>query len=123
MSEPLKDQTADWLQNTPSVRGTLARGIRFSDQTFVCDVDARDFPASALEAAWRVVADTFQVLSAQRLPPTRLTWVYERTLLHCVQRADGAILGVFVAKKNATDDPEGLDRMLTGFQNLATPAG
>ncbi|MCC6819663.1 MAG: hypothetical protein V9H26_06345 [Verrucomicrobiota bacterium] len=122
MSEAIQDQTTRWLRTAPSVRGTLVRGIRFADETFVTDVDARDFPVSALETAWRLVADTFAVLRAQHLPPTRLTWVYERTVLHCVQRADGAILGVFVAKKSAETDPAGLDRLLSEFQTLVLPA-
>ena len=122
MSEAFQDQTAQWLRRAPSVRGTLVRGIRFADETFVSDMDSRDFPASALEAAWRVVADAFQVLRAQHLPPSRLTWVYERTVLHCVQRTDGAILGVLVTHKSAETDPAGLERMLTEFQSLAPTA-
>src|ERR671925_331965 len=95
MSEEIKERITDWLRRTPPARGVLVRGIRFADQTFVCDFDSRDFPMSALEQAWRSVADTFQVLEAQRLPPTRLTWVFERAVLHCVRREDGTILGVF----------------------------
>jgi hypothetical protein len=119
MNEQGKEQISNWLRAAPPVRGMLVRGVRFPDQTFVSDVDARDFPASALEQAWRVVGDTFQVLSAQHFPPTRLSWVYERAFLHCVQRADGAILGVFLARENADVDRDGLDRMLTEFQRLA----
>lgn len=121
MNQASQDQTIQWLRRAPSVRGTLVRGIRFADETFCSDLDARDFPVSALEPAWRLVADTFAVLRAQHLPPTRLTWVYERTVLHCVQRADGAILGVFVTKKKTEADPAGLDRLLTEFQALVTP--
>ena len=122
MSEAIQEQTTQWLRRAPSVRGTLVRGIRFADETFVSDVDSREFPVSALETAWRLVADTFEVLRAQHLPPTRLTWVYERTVLHCAQRADGAILGVFVTRKNLETDPAGLDRLLLEFQSLM-PAG
>lgn len=121
MSEAIQDQTVQWLRLTPSVRGTLVRGIRFADETFVSDVDTRDFPVSALETAWRLVSDTFQVLRAQHLPPTRLTWVYQRTVLHCVQRADGAILGVVLTKKSTETDPAGLDRLLAEFQSLVVP--
>ena len=118
MSEESKTRITDWLHATPTVRGALVRGIRFADETFVCDVDSRDFPATALEQAWRLVADTFQVLSAQRLPPTRLTWVHEKTVLHCVRRADGAILGVFLSRKTNEGDPVALDRLLLEFQGL-----
>lgn len=123
MNEASKEQIANWLHAAPTVRGTLVRGVRFPDQTFVSDMDARDFPASALEQAWRVVDDTFQVLSAQHFPPTRLSWVYERSVLHCVQRADGAILGVFLARKHTDVDNEGLNRLLGEFQELKIVAG
>jgi hypothetical protein len=118
MSEENKEQISQWLRTYPAVRGVLVRGIRFADETFVTDVDARDFPATALEQAWRLVADTFQVLSAQRLPPTRLSWVHERTVLHCVQRPDGAILGVFLSRKTADADPQAVDKLLAEFQGL-----
>ncbi len=117
-SEEAKQQITDWLQRTPSVRGVLVRGIRFADETFVCDLDSRDFPMGALEQAWRSVADTFQVLTAQRLPPTRLSWVHERSVLHCVRREDGSILGVFVARKHGDLDSEGVDRLLSEFISL-----
>ena len=105
----------------PIVRGTLARGIRLADETFVSDGDDETFSASALQAAWRLVADAFQVLRAQHLPPSRLTWVHGRTVLHFVQRADGAIFGVIVKKRIADVDTNGLEQLLTGFQSQATP--
>lgn len=118
MSDANQERITQWLRSTPPVRGVLVRGIRFADETFVCDFDSRDFPLSALEQAWRSVADTFDVLQAQRLPATRLTWVYERAVLHCVRRRDGAILGAFVGKKLTTADPEGLERLLSDFEML-----
>ena len=121
MSKAISDQAAQWLRTMPVVRGTLARGIRFADERFVSDGDDETFSASALQAAWRLVADAFQVLRAQHLPPTRLTWVHERTVLHFVQRADGAILGVIVTKKIADVDPTGLEQLLTGFKSVAVP--
>lgn len=123
MSDESKEQITGWLRSTPPVRGVLVRGIRFADETFFCDLDSRDFPLSALEQAWRAVADTFEVLSAQRLPSTRLTWVYERAVLHCVRRADGAILGAFVGKKVTGADPDGLERLLAEFESLAVNPG
>ena len=94
MSETSKEQILRWLRATTVARGVLVRGIRFADETFCSDVDQRDFPTTALEQCWRIIADAFQVLRAQRLPPTRLTWVHEKTTLHCAQRADGVILVV-----------------------------
>jgi len=118
MEETGKEQILQWLRATPPARGVLVRGIRFTDATFFSDVDAREFPATALEQAWRIVADTFQVLSAQRLPPTRLTWSHEKTILYCTRRADGTILGAFVSRRTTDTDPMALDKMLTDFQQL-----
>ena len=118
MSEASKHRISQWLTAAPLVRGTLVRGVRFPDQTFLSDVDARDFPAGALEQAWRLVGDTFDVLSAQRLPPRRLIWVYDRTVLHCVQHPSGAILGVCLSRKSSDAAPEELERMLAEFRIL-----
>ena len=118
MSDESKEQMAQWLRTAPVLRGMLVRGIRFADETFISDVEARDFPGAALEQAWRVVADTFQVLRAQRLPPTRLAWVHERTVLHCVQRPDDAIFGVFISRKATDFDPVALERVLAEFLQL-----
>jgi len=118
MSEKRKEHILEWLRAAPTVRGLLMRGIRFPDQTFVSDMGAQDFPAGGLEQAWRLVGDTFQVLSAQQFPPTRLSWVYERMVLHCAQRPDGAILGVFLSRKNIEADTTGLSRLLGEFQSL-----
>ncbi len=119
MSDAIPDQTTRWLRTMPTVRGALARGIRLADETFVSDGNDETFSASALQAAWRLVADAFQVLRAQHLPPNRLTWVHERTVLHFVRRADGAILGVIVKKKIADVDTTGLEQLLIGFQSKA----
>ncbi|NOS71611.1 MAG: hypothetical protein HOP33_17005 [Verrucomicrobia bacterium] len=118
MTEEAKQQITRWLEALPSLRGGLVRGVRFPDETFVSDFDSRDFPVTALEQAWRSVADTYQVLTAQQFPPSRLTWVYERTLLHCVMRNDGAIFGMFVAKKGAEANQPEFDHLLTEFQSL-----
>lgn len=118
MEDAAKEQIMQWLRATPPARGVLVRGIRFADATFVSDVDAREFPATALEQAWRIVADTFQVLGAQRLPPTRLTWSHEKTVLYCARRTDGTILGAFVSRRTTELDPMALDKMLADFQQL-----
>ncbi len=117
MGEDLQTHTTQWLRKSPGVRGTLARGIRFSDKTFVTEVNDAKFAEGAIEPAWRMVADAFQVLRAQHLTPTRLNWVFERAVLHCVQRADGALFGVIVTRKHGEVDLTGLSRLLMEFQS------
>jgi len=119
MTEENKEQLRKWLRAGVAARGTLLRSVRFPDQTFVSEGAEKDFPTDALAQAWRVVSDTFEVLRAQRFPPTRLSWVYERAVLHCVQRTDGVMLGVFSRRKTSEVDGEGLNRFLNEFQGLA----
>ena len=120
MSADPKEIITAWLRGGPPLRGSLVRGVRFADETFVSDVDLPEFPGPALEQVWRLVADTFQVLSAQRLPPSRLTWTHEKTVLHCARRNDGAIFGVFLSRKTADGDPVTLEKLLGEFQTLET---
>jgi HEAT repeat protein len=118
-TDALKTQATDWLRRAPSVRGALLRGLRFTDQTIVCDVDARDLTAVALEQSFRAVADTFQWLLPRQLPSAQLIWHYDRTVLHCVRRADKTILGAMATAKSDDLDLSGLNRQLAEFQNLA----
>ena len=124
MNATLQKQATQWLRSASPVRGTLVSGIRFADETFVTQVNVnpQEFAAAALETMWRAVADAFEVLHTQHRPPTRLTWVYENTTLHCIQRADGTILGVIVARKNAEADLPGLGRLLADFQTQSVAA-
>ncbi|HEX5223375.1 MAG TPA: hypothetical protein VFZ59_27690, partial [Verrucomicrobiae bacterium] len=119
MTHENKEQLTKWLRAATEVRGTLVRSIRFPDQTILREGAENEFSAKALELAWRVVSDTFHVLNAQRFPPDRLSWIYDRAVLHCVRRADGAMLGVFSARKASEVDGEGLNRLLNEFLGLA----
>ena len=101
----MKEHLTEWLRQKPSVGGVLVRGIRFPDQTFFCDFGSRDFPMAALEQVWHGVDDSFQVLIARQTPPVRLTWVYERAVLHCTRHDGGAVFGVFVQR-----DPTKVDQ-------------
>jgi hypothetical protein len=119
MSADLHEKTVRWLRSNVVVTGSIVRGVRFADETFVTDVDTKDFPALALEQAWRVVADTFQVLSAQRIPPTRLNLVYDKAVLHCVRRGDGAIMGIFANRKAGEVDMYALNKLFADFLKMA----
>ena len=119
ISDALKTQVTEWLRHAPTLRGVLLRGLRFTDQTIVCDVDSRDLTAASLEQAYRVVADTFQWLLPRQLPSARLVWRYDRTTLYCVRRADKTILGAMATAKTDELDLSSLNQQLAEFQNLA----
>ena len=118
INEAMKEQATEWLRHTTSVRGVLLRGLRFADQTIVCDVDSRDLTAAALEQSFRLVADTFQWLFVRKIFATQLVWSHSRAALHCVRRGDKTIFGVMASAKNNETDLPALNRQLTEFQEL-----
>ncbi len=122
VSKEAKEQFGQWLRRAPSARGVLVRGVRFPDQTMVCDLDSRDFPGATLEQAVRSVADTFQVLIAHQVVPFRLTWIYSRASLHCARRRDGAIFAAVALTKSSETDVGGLDHVLSDFCRQNMPA-
>ena len=113
-----KARVTDWLRQTPSVRGVLVRGVRFADQTTVCDLDSRDLPAHVLEQIFHAASDTFTLLAGHQITATRLLWTCERAGLHCARRGDRTIFGAFVFAKTADIDLPALDRQLTAFGEL-----
>jgi len=118
ITDALKAQLTEWLRHAPALRGVLLRGLRFMDQTIVCDVDSRDLTAASLEQAYRTVAETFQWLLPRQIPSVQLIWHYDRTVLHCVRRSDKTILGAMALAKAGDTDLAGLNRQLAEFQML-----
>jgi hypothetical protein len=119
MSKAIPPRMAEWLPGAPQVPGTILRGVRWADGAFLADGERSDFPPAALELAWRTAADTFEVLNAQRFPPTRLSWIHEQNVFHCARRADGAILGIILPRARAASDPAALDKLFGEFLELA----
>ena len=112
------ENLADWLRQTTFIQGALVRAIRFADASVACDLDSRAFPASQLEQAFRNLSGIFSTALPDGQRPTRLVWHFERAGLHCVRRADGALLGIFTTPKDA--DLAGIEKQLREFS--ATPA-
>jgi hypothetical protein len=118
ISESTKETFAEWLRRTPSERGVLMRGIRFPDQTILCDVDSRDLPVAAIEEAYRLVYDTYHWLRSQQIATSQIIWTGRRAELHCAQRADRSVLGIMVSAKTGEVETSGLNQQLAGFLNL-----
>jgi hypothetical protein len=117
------------MAHNERVPGVLAYGVRFPDKSSLNESYSVEFPLLAMENAWRCVADTYQVLTLHRLPVARMNWVYERSLLTCVRRNDGLILGLFLTARERSRDTNSLERLVAEFQalekspGLATPDG
>jgi HEAT repeat protein len=119
ITEETKTRVTDWLRRAPSVRGVLVRGLRFPDQTIVCDLDSRDLPPAVLEQIYHAVSDTFAELAGHQVPATRLLWTCDRSGLHCARRSDRTLLGAFVPAKAGDIDLPALDRQFKEFTELA----
>ncbi len=120
ITESTKEMIAEWLRHLPSARGMLMRGIRFPDQTILCDVDSRNLPVAAIEAAYHLAADTFHWLRTNRIMTSQIIWSGERTELHCARRADRSVMGVLASAKTGETDVAGLNEQLTSFQKLSS---
>jgi HEAT repeat protein len=117
--EVLKEQMTGWMRRTPSARGVLMRGIRFPDQTILCDVDSVSLPAVALEEAYHLAADSFDWLQKRRMTTTHLVWGGERSELHCALRPDRCVLGVMASAHINADDLPAVNQQLAEFRSLA----
>lgn len=111
-----------WFEQSAPFDGILACGMRFADQSAASKTWSDAFGETAMENALRCIADFFQVLQLNRIPPARIRWVYQGALLHCERRQDGTCLGVFTAKDSAVFDNEGLERFFSEFQAVAKSA-
>ncbi len=118
-SAEIKDLATDWLHRTPSGRGVLLRGIRFPDQTIVCDVDSRGLTSAALEQTYALVAEAFLWFRAQHLTADIFVWGFSRGALHCTRREDGTILGELASVRPGDTDLNGLHQQLADFQSLS----
>ena len=104
------------LKQFERVAGVQACGLLLADQThFSLGFDS-SFTPEGLQNACAGVAETIRTLARQGIPPSRLQWVYEHFLLHCLPRPDGAWLVVFCTRKPKQLDSAALEQQLTEFR-------
>jgi hypothetical protein len=107
-----------WLNGKPKLAGVYGWGIRLPDKPVFSESYSELYPLSALENAWRCVADTLQVIRLHRFPDRRLRWVFEHGWLFCSVRPDGAFLGIFTANQADQLDWAAVESMLDEFLQL-----
>ena len=73
---------------------------------------------TALAAAWPCVADAFDAFARVPFLAGQLRWIYERAQLYCVRRADGASLGLVLAKEAVAVDLIAVERLFEEFKSL-----
>ena len=114
----MKEVINEWLNRRAKLMGGLACGVRFPDKTSLTQTWSQEFPAQALDNAWRCASDAFQVLKANVFPNERVSWVYEKVLLHCARREDEICLGIFTAKDLGAVDGAEIERLIAEFRAL-----
>lgn len=118
----MKELINQWFEQSAPFEGILACGVRHPDQTVVAKTWSDGFTEVGMENALRCVADCYQVLQLNRIPPARIRWVYHGALIECERRQDGTCLGVFLTRDTASVDLAGMVRFFAEFQALATAA-
>ena len=117
----MKEVIQTWLADRPRLPGVLACGVRFPDKSSLTETYQKDYPVPNLENVWRCVGDVFQVLSAHRMAPTSIRWVYENTILYSTRRPDGIELSLLTLPSPADVDAGNLERLLQTFRTLEAP--
>ena len=107
---------SQWMPAAAEFEGCLACGVRFPDQTVITHTTLEDLEPATIEIALRGLADTFQVLDVHRIPTARFRWVYQQGYVHCVQRPDNILLGVFTSRTDL--DTVALENFINGFLSL-----
>ena len=95
----MKEQLNQWLASCAPVAGVQALGLRHPDRTTSTRIVDPAFSAEGLENAWRSVGDTFQVLRHHQCAAVLLRWSFDQSLLHGLERPDGACLMVFTTRR------------------------
>jgi hypothetical protein len=114
----IKEITNRWLARNTKVKGVLACGVRYADQTTFNQISSPAFSSAALDNSWGCVASTFDFLKQQKSEVDQMCWVFERYHLFCAQRPDGTCLGVYVAKGEDQHDPAAVNKMIAEFKTL-----
>ena len=117
LSQPI----GQWLGRQTPVRGVLACGGVQSGKNTFNQPCSPDFSPAVLDGVWRCVDDMFETAHRHHFPAWQLRWIYERAQLHCVRRADGAFLGVFLDKNPQAVDLAGVKNLFNGFKSLRLP--
>lgn len=73
----MKESFNNWLTETMKISGVLACGVRSPDRRTFTRSGSPQFTPVALEQACRCLADTFQIINANRFPSGLVRWVYK----------------------------------------------
>jgi len=113
----MRPPLSSWFEQRPALRGILAGALRTGEGTTARSWIA-SYPKEALENAVRCVADLYQVLQLNGVPPARIRLVYGNAWLHCERGPEGSCLGVFSLPDHEAFDWQALEKLFKEFQIL-----
>lgn len=105
----------NWLDDNARATGILGLGVRYTDKTIYSVLPAGNISRENLESSCQTVAEVFQTFKLRKTPVPRLTWKFEKGILHSSMRSDGHCLCLVAAKELPADEVE---RILYEFQTL-----
>jgi hypothetical protein len=114
----VREHVHAWLTEKMKTAGVLACGVRAPDRKTFIRSQSPQFTQAALEQACRCLADTFQVLHANRFPSTLVRWVYENYFLYGSMREDGICFAVLTHREGGSVQPADLEQIIAEFQAL-----
>ncbi len=115
----MKESFNNWLTETMKISGVLACGVRSPDRRTFTRSGSPQFTPVALEQACRCLADTFQIINANRFPSGLVRWVYENTFVYGSVRHDGLCLALLTRRNAPEIQPADLERIIAEFHNLS----
>jgi hypothetical protein len=110
-----RTKAESWFRQGLHVPGLLAAGIHFSDKSGLNHTATPKYNEGIVEAARRIIGETFQVLNLQKLPAKSLRWTFENIVLEAAQWGDGTSLSMVVSRETVNLDPVSLDRTIQQF--------
>jgi hypothetical protein len=116
----MKENFTSWLTETLKVSGVLACCVRAPDRRTFTRSGSPQFTPVALDQACRCLADTFQIINANRFPSGLVRWVYENHYVYGSIRHDGFCLALLTHRDTPEVQANDLERIVSEFHTLAT---
>jgi hypothetical protein len=115
----MQEHIHNWLTEKMKIPGVLACGLRSPDRKIFTRSLSPQFQPVALEAAFRSVGDTFQIMNTNRFPTGFVRWVFENYFLYAFSRPDGHCFGVLSRRDSKHPlDPLTLGQLSAEFLSL-----
>lgn len=114
----MKDPLSNWIARLAGEPEVQAAAVLRPDRSCVTSADEEGRQNEALAQALKCLADTFDVAGVHRMAPEQMRWIYEQSLVYCMRRSDGALLGLFLKHGNpSAPEPGWMNRVTREFNS------